>query len=459
MEEASTSDTVGFIRSGEMLAEHNPQVLMTTLSCATLEDVFYQICMEKSQQRLDGEQRKKFIKYSKVSPDSSLMNGNSIMNGNRLSQESTVYCYEMNQKGFDDKRCHVRLNSSPDIEIFSRLNCAKKRFLCSEHIFALLYREYLSYGSKKLMYLSLLLLSIFTIWLFEASYGRMVKNVGCAMVNYDEGVELNNETLLISDRYHRHLSKICDFSYFDSIEKAEETVHSGRNTLAIALSKNFSRSFMIRYDQLDRNKSNNFEDFEDEEYQQIVDESTIKTYRDHSRVLVARFMNLTLMNALHDTILDLSHKFKLDPSVLSTPLKFEEFIYGSMEMNVQPTFLSGILLITQFAMICVVASLKIVLLKENGCLERDLNQSVSPIELNISFHIIPLFLIAIETICVNAFTFYFLKVPLQGSFIEVCIVVFVTNIQALFLGTLISSLIDNVSGTMVCFIINCLYMN
>ena len=47
IEEAKNASTVGFIRSGKLLMQSNPNELLEKYKCETLEDVFLKLCRDR----------------------------------------------------------------------------------------------------------------------------------------------------------------------------------------------------------------------------------------------------------------------------------------------------------------------------------------------------------------------------------------------------------------------------
>src|SRR5690606_13429347 len=96
---------VGFIDSGTMLAEDNPQRLLFKYNCISLEDVFLELCLEKSRLSLqqqtireeeeEDQERKSVKKCSQKRKDAN-NNPNAVfsvsggMNGSKKAPTSVV---------------------------------------------------------------------------------------------------------------------------------------------------------------------------------------------------------------------------------------------------------------------------------------------------------------------------------------------------------------------------------
>src|SRR5690625_3776663 len=118
IDEAKKSNLVGFLRSGQMLAEESPLVLMKTLKCNTLEEAFYKLCLWTKQSGQIGN-------YECVRCDESV-----DQNNNHTSI------------GADQATSRLRwsMHSAPG-KLEERMACGNS-VLNWDHLCALMYREF-----------------------------------------------------------------------------------------------------------------------------------------------------------------------------------------------------------------------------------------------------------------------------------------------------------------------------
>lgn len=411
IDEAKQSNMVGFIKDGGILAEQSPNSLMHQLECNTLEEVFYKLCLKDNANKkliksssASGEQ----FRYSKVDPD-------------KMTDD-----HHNHQNGYK--------HNAPQIAYNKQHYCSKGLFNV-EHLQALACREWTIFKSNLQIFALMILIPLFTITLFQSSYGRTPRNVPVAIVNRDEGI---NQTGIgrISEIYLQEFNtSMVKLNFFPTESAAFKSLKEGKNVIALAFRPNFSRAFVNRYS-IDGMLS--FESLYDERnVQQLIHDSNIHQYIDLSDTLNARYLNRSVLQAFHRMVQQFGAQNGLNPYIFSTPIQVERLVYGSLEPHLQDLFQAGIIIIILVAITVLMTALRIVSWHADGCLERDLNQGVKPIELLLTFQMAPLIPVLIQILVVLLFSFYVIGIKLDGSFWEAYLIVFLTTYQGIFFGAFI----------------------
>lgn len=431
IDEAKQSNLVGFIKDGGVLAEQSPNSLMHQLKCNTLEEVFYKLCLRdnaKKSSEASLNSSEKDIRYSKFSPD------------------------ELDEQAQDQQERHKEVqppnhtakSNAPKIAYHKQQYCSKG-LLNMEHLQALACREWTIFNSNLQLFALTIIVPLITITLFQSSYGRTPRNLPVAIVNQDEG--FNQTVGRVSDIYLSNFNtSMVKMNFFPTEEEAFESLKLGKNVIALAFRANFSRAFVNRYssDSMFRVESL----YDENNIQQLISDSNIYQYLDQSNTLNARYLNRSVLMAFQQMVREFGAQNGLNPYIFTLPIQVETF-YGSLNPSLQDLFQAGIIIILLLAFTVLMTTLRIVSARENGCLERDLNQGVKPIELLLTFQMAPLVPVLIQIFVVLLFAFYILGIKLDGSFWAAYFLVFLTAYQGIFFGTFISIFCRNQLSALV----------
>ncbi|KAH9422733.1 hypothetical protein DERP_003413 [Dermatophagoides pteronyssinus] len=439
IDEAKNSDLVGFLREGQVLAEESPELLMQALECKTLEQVFLRLCFEK----IDRYQ--KLIQQYRQSIDSSNNNNNDntfpdqydVVDDNNIKSTKNSNGVILQPVMFNTNHNNDHIGKVQE-KIFA---CANQS-INWDHINALMYREWFFFTHNIPLFLVYLLMPLLTVYLFDSSYGRTPQNVPIAIYNGDE----SNFYPHLSDIFLQEFNtSMVRMTFYNSELDAEKSVQLGQNVMAIAFRSNFSSNIVARYYE--------FHSFVDQKKDDLTSvNGSMLLYIDHSSLLNVRYVNRSILLSFQRTVEKFGETRGINPQIFSLPIEKAGYIYGVLEPHFQDLFTPGIIIITLLAMNAVKAALEMIYLHQNGCLKRDLNQGVRPLEMIFTFTISSLVSIFWQSLITCIFTYGIMGVQLDGDFLAAFILVFITASEGLFIGTLLSVIFpDQIISMLLCF--------
>lgn len=400
---------------------------MSQLGCATLEEVFYRLCLWQNK-ALPFESSEHF-RYGKDAQNNNTNNTNAVFPVVHYSGEETVKV--------DTASALDRQGDKGDLNLSHNkaLYCSKG-LLNMEHMQALACREWTLFRSNLTNFILLVTIPLITVILFQSSYGRTPTNVPVAIVNSDRGLASSSR---ISEIYLKSFNtSMVKMSFFNDEDEAFETVKQGKNVMLVAFRSNFSNAFISRYSMNGPlGLANLYDDDDPDSFTNMLSDSSIHTYMDMSRVLNVRYLNRSVLMAFHKMVQEYGKMNGQNPYLFSTPIETKQIYYGTLEPNLQDLFQAGIIVIVLVAM-SVILGLRMINTRNNGVLERDLNQGIKPIELLLTYQMAPLVPVMVQVLVTLLVSFYVVGIRLEGNFWAAYVLVFVTAYQGIFIGTLIS---------------------
>lgn len=166
-----------------MLTEDNPQNLLAKYNCDNLEDVFLELCLEKTQlQTSDINNNHDRIMDKNLSLENDNNNNESIMN-NKTNEEITkltksadnLIPVEVNRK---------YINTSDSDNIFYK-TFAKDRFINLRRLNALLIKNFILFRRNPNSIILMNIIPVFQIAMFCLSFARNPENIPVAIVNHE----------------------------------------------------------------------------------------------------------------------------------------------------------------------------------------------------------------------------------------------------------------------------------
>ncbi|KAH7639960.1 ABC transporter G family member 20 [Dermatophagoides farinae] len=456
IDEAKNSDLVGFLREGQLLAEESPELLMQALECKTLEQVFLRLCFEK----IDRYQKQlQQYRQSRNNQKDDSLNNNDDTFPDQYNDNNGKDDDDDDDDGDGDgdknlKRKHTNgvilqpemLKNNNFCSSFNdkqeKIFTCANQFINLDHINALMYREWFFFTHNIPLFLVYLLMPLLTVYLFDSSYGRTPQNVPIAIYNGDES-DFNPH---LSDIFLQEFNtSMVKMTFYDNELDAEHSVQMGHNVMAIVFRSNFSTNIVTRY--------YDFHSFVDQKKDDLISANgSMLLYIDHSSLLNVRYVNRSILLSFQRTVEKFGETRGINPQIFSLPIEKAGYIYGVLEPHFQDLFTPGIVIITLLAMNAIKAALEMIYLHQNGCLKRDINQGVRPLEMMFTFTISSLTSIFWQSLVTCIFTYGIMGVQLDGDFSSAFILVFITASQGLFIGTLLSVLFpDQIISMLLCF--------
>ncbi|KPM04295.1 ABC transporter-like protein 2 [Sarcoptes scabiei] len=469
IDEAKQSDLVGFLHEGRMLAEESPDVLMRLLSCKTLEQVFLKLCYQNMNKSDANEDHRNDLKnldsnLTTMIVDTDLLYRYSASNNYKLKCDGqkqlsdsnnnngtypNQYPMDHNDDLFDSnktlnvgKTFHSPITSPSSLMIDDDRSDCHNRFLHWDHIKALTSREWFFFRHNLWLFAFYILLPLLTVFLFDSSYGRTPQNVPIAIYNGDQSEISPQLSDVFIDEFNNSMVRL---NSYETEQDAVRSVELGRNVIAISFRKNFSTAIIERYYKFHQFKPTDIIDHGD---------GSMFLYIDHSSLLNVRYVNRSILLSFQRMVEKLGKLRGLNPMIFSLPIEKKEYVYGVLEPHFQDLFLPGIIVLTLLAMNSVKSTFEIIYLYSNGCLKRDINQGVRPIEMMLTFVFGSMASMFWQTLITMFFTFYIIGVPMDGDFFSAVILVYLTASQGLFMGILLSVIFpDQVIAMILCFTI------
>lgn len=468
IDEAKQSDLVGFLHEGRMLAEESPDVLMRLLSCKTLEQVFLKLCYQNMNKSDANEDHRNDLKnldsnLTTMIVDTDLLYRYSASNNYKLKCDGqkqlsnsnnnngtypNQYPMDHNDDLFDSnktlnvgKTFHSPITSPSSLMIDDDRSDCHNRFLHWDHIKALTSREWFFFRHNLWLFAFYILLPLLTVFLFDSSYGRTPQNVPIAIYNGDQSEISPQLSDVFIDEFNNSMVRL---NSYETEQDAVRSVELGRNVIAISFRKNFSTAIIERYYKFHQFKPTDIIDHGD---------GSMFLYIDHSSLLNVRYVNRSILLSFQRMVEKLGKLRGLNPMIFSLPIEKKEYVYGVLEPHFQDLFLPGIIVLTLLAMNSVKSTFEIIYLYSNGCLKRDINQGVRPIEMMLTFVFGSMASMFWQTLITMFFTFYIIGVPMDGDFFSAVILVYLTASQGLFMGILLSVIFPDQVIAMVIFAI------
>lgn len=304
----------------------------------------------------------------------------------------------------------------------------RKKFLNFEHLYALMCREWFFFNRNLILFSFYIIIPMFTVYLFDSSYGRTPRNVPIGIFNGDETDFQPRLSNIFLDEFNTSMVKM---NFYPTEDEAVDSVTMGKNVMAITFRKDFSSALVAKYYE--------FHSFDQHKKDTDIDGS-MHVYLDHSSLLNVRYVNRSILLAFQRMIEKFGASKGINSKIFALPIDKKEYVYGELEPHFQDLFTPGVIIIMLLGINAGKSAFELIYLNQNGCLQRDINQGVKPFELLLTFIVSSMVSIFWQTVLTMTFTFFVMDVELKGDFLAVFILVYITACQGLFIGTFFSVL-------------------
>ena len=335
IEEAGSADMVGFMRSGHILAEGNPNNLMVHYGVPTIERLFLMLSRhdEERLQQKSGLAISRFAETKDNCIESQtkleiLLNEPLVCNGNSNivtieTKEGPLptLTYPQRHEYYSNKNKEVYTQIEPDVEInhFQTRNNnnelinfrTKNKVRSVDRIGVLCNKNRLRLFRRIPELVITMLLPALEVALFALCMGRDPTAVQLAVSNQESPPLLSQIFLQSID------NNFIALKYYKTPEAAIDSVKNADTYSALIISKNFSMAL--------RNLYRNTESLDND----TVDESTIKIYYDGSNALHVNIIRREVFGAVFKFAETVAYTFGEDLSRFKLPVRFEKPIYGS----------------------------------------------------------------------------------------------------------------------------------
>ncbi|XP_047207951.1 ABC transporter G family member 23 isoform X1 [Girardinichthys multiradiatus] len=399
IEEARQANVVGLMRNGHLLAEGPPDAVMEQHSATTLEHAFLQLC-ESSDQNSTQESSLESEPLEK---------GQAFGNGRDESQP-------------------ILAVGPPPVEEVPK--CTADWMVRARHLLpkgrnigALVIKTMVRMKRMPGSLCFQFLLPVIQISLICLCVGGDPKGIKVAVVN--------NDTSPLSSSFSVSLLSFLDNSTVIQVplphKEAFEGVHKGRYWGVIGFGQNFTSYLTKRILQRQVSK-------------EVIDGGSMHVWLD----LTNRQIGLMLQKQLHQAFQDfVDFKMGSLAYLAALPIKFEEPIYGSLDMDFTTYVTPGAVLSISFYLALGLTALSFVLERKEGLLDRCWVAGVSSIETMLAHLFSQLFVISVQIILMLLFILLVFKMPNEGSLFLVICLILLQGVTGISFGLVISAGIDD----------------
>lgn len=446
IEEARQAHTIGLMRSGHLLAEESPSVLLSMYKCLSLEEVFLKLSRIQSQK---GELTQ--VNFSnnislhtmafgskKDNPSSSHEGGVVGLNyyptqsKEVLINDSNGSIYTLNQENFNPPSPYKKQNESPPTDCFADMCTLTSK----GKIKALLTKNFLRMWRNVGVMMFIFVLPVMQVILFCMAIGREPQGLNIAIVNdelnstdncyWEDGCHVAN----VGCRYLSHLNDSIVKRYYEDLDVALDAVRAGEVWGAIHIGENFTDAFIARA-ALGR-----------EADEETIDQSEIKVWLDMSNQQIGVMLNRDLQLAYRDFAMKMLDQCGSNPKLGDVPIQFDEPIYGTMNPSFTDFVAPGVILTIVFFLAVALTSSALIIERTEGMLDRSWVAGVSPGEILFS-HVITQFVVMCgQTSLVLIFMLVVFGVTNNGDLFLVIIITLLQGMCGMCFGFLISAVCE-----------------
>ncbi|XP_054734149.1 ABC transporter G family member 23 isoform X1 [Anastrepha obliqua] len=446
IEEARQAHTIGLMRSGHLLAEESPSVLLSMYKCISLEEVFLKLSRMQSQKgEISNVNFSNNISLhamafgSKMDKPSSSQEGGVVgLNFHQskevLITETNGSVFTLNQEPYDPPP--MKRNSPKDEESCQDCCANLCKVTTKGKMKALLTKNFLRMWRNVGVMLFIFALPVMQVILFCLAIGRDPTGLNLAIVNS----EMNNTNICywedschftnLGCRYLSHLNDTMDKTYYTDLEVAKNEVRQGRAWGVLYITENFTDAFVARV-ALGR-------DADDE----TIEQSEIKVWLDMSNQQIGIMLNRDIQLAYRDFAMSLLDQCGNNPKLGDVPIQFREPIYGTMNPSFTDFVAPGVILTIVFFLAVALTSSALIIERTEGLLDRSWVAGVTPGEILFS-HVITQFVVMCgQTTLVLIFMLVVFGVTNNGDLLWVVVLTLLQGLCGMCFGFLISSVCE-----------------
>lgn len=401
IEEARQAHTIGLMRSGRLLAEESPQVLLQTYGCQSLEEVFLKLSRKQGNDAAANN-----VPEVNISNNITLPNGKSAM---------------MIEEQEDDANCG---------------DCCP--LTTKGKTKALLQKNFLRMWRNVGVMLFIFALPVMQVILFCLAIGRDPTGLHLAIVNQEMDwatkacpVLSNCSFTHLSCRYLNSLPNDTIIKdYYPDPESAINAVRVGDAWGALYFTDNFTDALVARM-VLGRDA--------DEE---TLDQSEIRVWLDMSNQQIGLMLNRDLQLSYRDFAQNLLSTCDQNPKIADIPIQFKEPIYGSNDPSFTDFVAPGVILTIVFFLAVALTSSALIIERMEGLLDRSWVAGVTPLEILFS-HVITQFVVMCgQTALVLIFMIFVFGVECKGDLLLVIILTILQGLCGMCFGFVISAICE-----------------
>lgn len=440
IEEARQAHTIGLMRSGRLLAEESPQVLLSMYGCQSLEEVFLKLSRKQGNDNT--------VQDVNISNNISLA---TLHWGRKdepvyVTEESGVIGLNFHQSKEvliqDNTNGHYEMNGRPQSSTEAAVDCKDCSDCCNlttkGKTKALLQKNFLRMWRNVGVMLFIFALPVMQVILFCLAIGRDPTGLHLAIVNQEMDWETRNCPVYdnctfqyLSCRYIDSLRTdtiIKDF--YETPESAISAVETGDAWGALYFTDNFTDALVARM-LLGREADN-----------ETLDQSEMRVWLDMSNQQIGLMLNRDLQVAYRDFAQNLLTSCESNPKLADIPIQFKEPIYGSNDPSFTDFVAPGVILTIVFFLAVALTSSALIIERMEGLLDRSWVAGVTPVEILFS-HVITQFVVMCgQTALVLIFMILVFGVECKGDIFLVIILTILQGLCGMCFGFVISAICE-----------------
>ncbi|KAL0277482.1 UNVERIFIED_CONTAM: hypothetical protein PYX00_004744 [Menopon gallinae] len=448
IEEARQAHTIGLMRSGRLLAEESPQVLLSMYGCQSLEEVFLKLSRKQGSSNVPNQAELNISNNISLSSlhwskkDAIYVTEESGVVGLNFQQSKEAAHNHENSNGIgnghlDIKTIGTKASKAMDVDCddCGGGDCCK--LTTKGKIRALLQKNFLRMWRNVGVMLFIFALPVMQVILFCLAIGRDPTGLKLAIVNHEMDYDLmecpyNNNCSFtnLSCRYLSHLNKTIVKEYYKTPEKALDAVRLGEAWGALYFTENFTDALVARM-ALGRDA--------DEE---TLDQSEIRVWLDMSNQQIGLMLNRDLQLTYRDFAQELLNQCEYNPKLADIPIQFKDPIYGSSDPSFTDFVAPGVILTIVFFLAVALTSSALIIERMEGLLDRSWVAGVTPFEILFS-HVVTQFVVMCgQTALVLIFMICVFKVECNGPLHWIVILTILQGLCGMCFGFVISAICE-----------------
>lgn len=235
---------------------------------------------------------------------------------------------------------------------------------------------------------------------------------------------------------------------YGSLDDALTSVRSGHNWGVVHIPENFTISIHKR-----------FAGMEMELDDATLENSTIKVYPDMTNQPIGHAMEVAFRRAYSDLSKQTFEFLGLNPALADPPIRMESAVYGKIDMRNYLQYMSpGVLISISYIMATGLTSLAFIIERRDGLYDRTLAAGVDQVQMLISHSIVQLVVMIVQISLVVFFTFVIYKVPTNGPFVWVFMLLLLQGLAGMSFGLMVSAICRE-ENTAIMMILGTFYPN
>ena len=440
------------MRSGKILAEDDPNVLLKRYETTHLEEVFLKLCHLKTNDndsnqlngisRGIGGQRLSFCEniiiddfieediglssiYLNKTNQALFIKNNCLTNKSEELKNNSIHCISLTKRDVDRQR----LSSN-----FTFVSIRNSRFVDKSS--ALFHKNIKRITRKKSHLLFEIILPTLLLLVVYISVGDGPKGLNLAIC--DE--ELNNN---ITDGLGQLFVKCISNERFNlinynSVEEALDSVKSGESWAAVIINERFTGALISRVRYMSETDHKSFE------------ESLIRVHIDRSNQVNGILIEDHLLQASIDFIGVVLNRTNTNPDLLKIPLMFEEPVYGNRIHSFREFLLPGFYIVTIFYTTAYITANMFLEERREGLLERNFVAGITTLEILLSTLLTQFFILCFQILFILLLIYIIFNGQTTGSLTLFIALILSQGFCGVLMGLVISIVIsDAIIGTLV----------